>query len=249
MKLGSLLQIQDLHVRYDGIQALRGISLEVEKHRIVTLLGANGAGKSTTVRAVSGMVPLASGRIIFEGQPIDGMPPHAIQRLGLVHVPEGRKIFANLTVRENLLMGAYNNRDKADVSRTMKLVFSTFPIIESRSDQLGGTLSGGEQQMLAIGRALMSKPKLLMMDEPSLGLAPLVVAEVLNVIREIREEGITVLLIEQNANAALKIADHALLLETGRIVLEGTGEEFLADPKVKQAYLGEDITKENQPEL
>lgn len=244
-----MLQIQDLHVRYDGIQALRGISLEVEEHRIVTILGANGAGKSTTVRAISGMVPIASGRIIFEGRAINGMPPHAIQRLGLVHVPEGRKIFANLTVRENLLMGAYNNPDKADVSRTMKLVFSTFPIIESRSDQLGGTLSGGEQQMLAIGRALMSKPRLLMMDEPSLGLAPLVVAEVLNVIREIREEGITVLLIEQNANAALKIADHALLLETGVIVLEGTGEEFLANPKVKQAYLGEDITEENQPGL
>jgi len=243
-----MLEIQDLHVKYDGIRALRGISLNVEQHRIVTLLGANGAGKSTTVRAVSGMVSVASGRIVFEGRGINGMAPHVIQRLGLVHVPEGRKIFANLTVRENLLMGAYNNTDKKNVARTMGRVFSTFPIIEARANQLGGTLSGGEQQMLAIGRALMSKPKLLMMDEPSLGLAPLVVTEVLRVIQEIREEGITVLLIEQNANAALKIADYALLLETGRIVLEGTGEELLANPKVKQAYLGESVTEESQPE-
>jgi len=244
-----MLEIQDLHVKYDGIRALRGISLNVEQHRIVTLLGANGAGKSTTVRAISGMVSVASGSIVFEGRGINGIPPHVIQKLGLVHVPEGRKIFANLTVQENLLMGAYNNSDKKDVARTMGRVFSTFPIIESRADQLGGTLSGGEQQMLAIGRALMSKPKLLMMDEPSLGLAPLVVTEVLRVIQEIREEGITVLLIEQNANAALKIADYALLLETGRIVLEGTGEELLANPKVKQAYLGESVTEESQPGL
>jgi len=243
-----MLEIQDLHVKYDGIRALRGISLNVEQHGIVTLLGANGAGKSTTVRAISGMVSVASGSIVFEGRGINGMAPHVIQRLGLVHVPEGRKIFANLTVRENLLMGAYNNSDKKDVARTMGRVFSTFPIIESRADQLGGTLSGGEQQMLAIGRALMSKPKLLMMDEPSLGLAPLVVTEVLRVIQEIRDEGITVLLIEQNANAALRIADYALLLETGKIVLEGTGEDLLANPKVKQAYLGENVTEENQPE-
>ncbi|MBI4966355.1 MAG: ABC transporter ATP-binding protein [Desulfomonile tiedjei] len=237
-----MLQIEDLCVRYDGIQALRGISLDVKENRIVTLLGANGAGKSTTVRAISGMIPIASGTILFEGRTIRGIPPHEIQRLGLVHVPEGRKIFANLTVRENLLMGAYNNHDKNDIARTMGMVFSTFPIIEARADQLGGTLSGGEQQMLAIGRALMSRPRLLMMDEPSLGLAPLVVAEVFKVVQKIREEGITVLLIEQNANAALKIADYALLLETGRIILEGTGEELLADPRVKQAYLGESIT-------
>lgn len=241
-----MLQIQDVHVKYDGIRALRGISLAVEQHSIVTLLGANGAGKSTTVRAISGMVPIASGEIVFEGRAVNGMPPHVIQKLGLVHVPEGRKIFANLTVWENLLMGAYNNHDKKDVARTMRLVFSTFPIIESRANQLGGTLSGGEQQMLAIGRALMSKPKLLMMDEPSLGLAPLVVAEVLKVIQQIREEGITVLLIEQNANAALKIADYALLLETGRIVLEGTGQDLLANPRVKQAYLGESVIEENR---
>jgi branched-chain amino acid transport system ATP-binding protein len=240
-----MLQLQDLHVRYGGIQALRGISLGVKEHQIVTLLGSNGAGKSTSVKAVSGMVPIASGTVLFGGRHIRGLPPHEIQKLGLVHVPEGRRIFANLTVRENLLMGAYNNHNKEDVARTTKVVFSAFPIIASRLDQLGGTLSGGEQQMLAIGRALMSKPKLLMMDEPSLGLAPLVVAEVFRVIQAIRDEGITVLLIEQNANAALKIADYAFLLETGTIVLEGTGEELLSNPKVKQAYLGEKIVQDD----
>jgi branched-chain amino acid transport system ATP-binding protein len=234
-----VLQIDDLHVRYGGINALKGISLRVDERKIVTLLGANGAGKSTTVRAVSGIVPISSGEVFFQGQSIRNLPAHAIQQLGLVHVPEGRKIFANLTVRENLVMGAYNNRDKADVSRTMERVFSTFPILATRHQQLGGTLSGGEQQMLAIGRAMMSRPKLLMMDEPSLGLAPMVVAEVFRIIQEIRNEGVTVFLIEQNANAALKIADHAFLLETGTIVLEGSGLELLENSRVKQAYLGE----------
>jgi branched-chain amino acid transport system ATP-binding protein len=235
----SVLQIENLHVRYGGINALKGISLRVDERKIVTLLGANGAGKSTTVRAVSGIVPITAGDVLFQGESIRNLPAHAIQRLGLVHVPEGRKIFANLTVRENLIMGAYNNRDKGDVARTMERVFSTFPILASRQEQLGGTLSGGEQQMLAIGRALMSRPKLLMMDEPSLGLAPLVVAEVFSIIQEIRNEGVTVFLIEQNANAALRIADHALLLETGKIVLEGSGLELLENTAVKQAYLGE----------
>jgi branched-chain amino acid transport system ATP-binding protein len=234
-----MLQIDDLHVRYGGINALKGISLRVDERKIVTLLGANGAGKSTTVKAVSGIVPVTSGNVLFQGQSIGNLPAHTIQRLGLVHVPEGRKIFANLTVRENLIMGAYNNRDKADVARTTERVFSTFPILAARQEQLGGTLSGGEQQMLAIGRAMMSRPKLLMMDEPSLGLAPMVVAEVFRIIQEIRNEGVTVFLIEQNANAALKIADHALLLETGKIVLEGSGLELLENTRVKQAYLGE----------
>jgi branched-chain amino acid transport system ATP-binding protein len=175
----------------------------------------------------------------FLGQTLNGMPAHAIQKLGLVHVPEGRKIFANLTVRENLIMGAYNNSDKKDVDAGMEKLFSLFPILESRVGQLGGTLSGGEQQMLAIGRALMSKPKLLMMDEPSLGLAPLVVQEVFRTVEEIREEGMTVFLIEQNANAALKIADYAFLLETGHIVLHGDGSAMLENPRIKQAYLGE----------
>lgn len=233
-----MLEIDDLHVAYGGIRALQGISLTVHEKQIVTLLGSNGAGKSTTIRAVSGIVPIKSGEIRFEGTVLNRMPPHAIQQLGMVHVPEGRKIFANLTVRENLAMGAYHNRDKRAVATTMERVFSIFPALESRLNQLGGTLSGGEQQMLAVGRAMMSKPRLIMMDEPSLGLAPLVVADVFRVIEEIRSEGVTVFLVEQNANAALKIADRALVLETGRIVLEGTGHELLDNPKVKRAYLG-----------
>ena len=234
-----MLEIQNLHVSYGGIRALKGITLRVEERWIVSLLGSNGAGKSTTIRAVSGLVPIASGLVQFRGRAINNMPVHEIQKLGLVHVPEGRKIFANLTVRENLLMGAYNNRRKEDVDRTMERVLSIFQPLESRLDQLGGTLSGGEQQMLAISRALMSGPKLLMMDEPSLGLAPLVTAEVFQVIQEIRQEGVTIFLVEQNANAALKIADYALILETGRIVLEGPGNELLNNPEVKRAYLGE----------
>jgi branched-chain amino acid transport system ATP-binding protein len=238
-----MLQVESLHVRYDGIHALHGVSLGVQRGRIVTLLGANGAGKSTTVRAISGQIPIASGKVYFDGHEIQSRPAHRIQRMGLVQVPEGRQIFANLTVRENLLMGAYNNKDAKDVQQTMDKVFATFEILGTRINQLGGTLSGGEQQMLAIGRALMSKPKLLMMDEPSLGLAPLVVAEVFNVIQDIREQGLTVFLIEQNANAALQIADHALLMENGRIVLEGSGQELLANPKVKQTYLGEKVSE------
>jgi len=234
-----MLEIQNLHVSYGGIRALKGITLRVEERWIVSLLGSNGAGKSTTIRAVSGLVPIASGLVQFRGRAINNMPVHEIQKLGLVHVPEGRKIFANLTVRENLLMGAYNNRRKEDVDCTMERVLSIFQPLESRLDQLGGTLSGGEQQMLAISRALMSGPKLLMMDEPSLGLAPLVTAEVFRVIQEIRQEGVTIFLVEQNANAALKIADYALILETGRVVLEGPGNELLNNPEVKRAYLGE----------
>ena len=234
-----MLEIEGLHVKYGGIHALKGISVNVEEMRIVTLLGANGAGKSTTIKAVSGMVPITAGDVRFLGRSLKNMPAHAIQKLGLVHIPEGRKIFANLTVRENFIMGAYNNSDKKDVARTMDRIFAAFPILEMRSDQLGGTLSGGEQQMLAIGRGMMSRPKLLMMDEPSLGLAPMVVAEVFRVIEEIRKEGVTIFLIEQNANVALKITDHAFLLETGNIVMEGSGEEFLNNPRVKQAYLGE----------
>lgn len=237
--MDSILRIEDLCVSYGGIRAVIGISLDVKERHIVTLLGSNGAGKSTTVRAVSGMIAVESGHIQFNGRPVRGMRPHAIQKLGLVQVPEGRKIFANLSVWENLVIGAYNNTDKADIRRSMERVFRIFPELESRPDQLCGTLSGGEQQMLAIGRALMSRPRLLMMDEPSLGLAPLVVQEVFRVIEEIREEGITVFLIEQNANAALRIADYAFVLETGRIVLEGSGSTLLDNPRVREAYLGE----------
>ena len=237
-----MLEITNLQVSYGGIAALRGISLHVGHKHIVTLLGANGAGKSTTVKAIAGLVPVASGNILFRNQSVRGLPAHRIQGLGLVLVPEGRKIFANLTVRENLLMGAYHNRHRQDLAESMDRVFATFPILESRVDQYGGTLSGGEQQMLAIGRALMSGPALLMMDEPSLGLAPLIVAEVFKVIEEIRGEGITIFLIEQNANAALKVADYAYLLEIGSVVLEGSGPELLDNARVREAYLGETIT-------
>ncbi len=233
-----MLEIHELHVRYGGIHALHGISLAVRERQIVSLLGANGAGKSTTIRAASGIVPISSGEIRFEGRILNRMPAHAIQKAGLVHIPEGRKIFANLTVRENLLMGAYNDPDRNGVRAGMDRIFSVFPALESRSEQLGGTLSGGEQQMLAVGRAMMSKPKLLMMDEPSLGLAPMVVREVFRVIEEIRSEGVTIFLVEQNANAALKIADYAFLLETGRIVMQGAGSELLNSPKVQEHYLG-----------
>jgi branched-chain amino acid transport system ATP-binding protein len=234
-----MLEIDNLHVRYGGIHALKGVSLTVREKSIVSLLGSNGAGKSTTVRAASGIVPISSGEIRFEGHLLNRMPAHKIQRLGLVQIPEGRMIFANLTVRENLVMGAYHDNNRGRVSRNMDKVFLTFPRLKDRLPQLGGTLSGGEQQMLAIGRALMSEPKLLMMDEPSLGLAPLMVQEVFRVIEQIRDEGMTIFLIEQNANAALKIADYAVLIETGKVVLEGSGSQLLNDPKVRATYLGE----------
>jgi branched-chain amino acid transport system ATP-binding protein len=233
-----MLEISNLHVRYGGIHALRGISLEVGEKKIVSLLGANGAGKSTTVRAVSGIAPISEGEIRFQGKRLNKMKAHQIQKLGLVQVPEGRKIFANLTVYENLMMGAYNNSDRWDVDGSVRHIYETFPILEDRVGQLGGTLSGGEQQMLAIGRALMSKPKMLMMDEPSLGLAPLIVEEVFRIIESIRDEGVTVFLIEQNANAALQIADEAYLLETGKIVLKGSGAELLDNEMIKKVYLG-----------
>jgi branched-chain amino acid transport system ATP-binding protein len=233
-----MLQIEDLHVNYGGIHALKGVSIEVGAKEIVTLLGANGAGKSTTVRAVSGLAKAQAGAILFEGKPIKNVAPDKIQRLGLVHIPEGRKVFANLTIRENLLMGAYYTREKKRLNNLFGQVYDIFPVLASRGQQMAGTLSGGEQQMLAIGRALMSQPRLLMMDEPSLGLAPMIVGDVFRIIEKIRSEGVTVFLIEQNANAALKIADYAFLLENGTIMLEGPGYELLRNPKVKQAYLG-----------
>lgn len=233
-----MLQIEDLHVNYGGIHALKGVSIEVGAKEIVTLLGANGAGKSTTVRTVSGLAKAQAGAILFEGKPIKNIAPDKIQRLGLVHVPEGRKVFANLTICENLLMGAYYTRGKKRLNSLFGQVYDIFPVLESRGQQMAGTLSGGEQQMLAIGRALMSQPRLLMMDEPSLGLAPMIVADVFRIIEKIRSEGVTIFLIEQNANAALKIADYAFLLENGTIILEGPGYELLRNPKVKQAYLG-----------
>ncbi len=238
-----MLSVNNLHVNYRGIHALRGISFEVLPNKIVALLGSNGAGKSTTVRAISGIVSIASGEINFEGQRLNDMPPHEIQRIGVVQVPEGRKIFANLTVRENLVMGAYHEKDKYNITRQMEKIFEVFPVLKAKKDARGATLSGGQQQMLAIGRALMSRPRLLMMDEPSLGLAPMMVQEVFRVIQDIRENGITVLLIEQNADAALKIADDAFVLETGNIVLKGHGRDLLNNPIIKQAYLGHAVSE------
>ena len=233
-----MLKIENLHVSYGGIRALRGISLEVPDGRIVTLIGANGAGKSTTLRTISGLVKADSGSIIYDGEELLGMPIYKILEKGIAQVPEGRRVFTNLTVRENLKIGAYLRNDKEQIEKDLEWVYELFPRLKERDWQLAGTLSGGEQQMLAVARALMSKPKLIMMDEPSLGLAPLVVKGIFDIIREINAQGVTVLLIEQNANMALKIADYAYVLETGRIGLTGTGKELLVNEEVRKAYLG-----------
>ncbi len=233
-----MLKIENLHVSYGGIRALRGISLEVPDGKIVTLIGANGAGKSTTLRTISGLVKADSGSISYDGEELLGMPIYKILEKGIAMVPEGRRVFTNLTVRENLKIGAYLRSDKAQIEKDLDWVYELFPRLKERDWQLAGTLSGGEQQMLAVARALMSKPKLIMMDEPSLGLAPLVVKGIFDIIRQINDQGVTVLLIEQNANMALKIADYAYVLETGLIGLTGTGRELLVNEDVKRAYLG-----------
>ena len=239
-----MLKIENLHVNYGGIQALRGISLEVPDGKIVTLIGANGAGKSTTLRTISGLVKASEGSIKWitdenpEGDELLGKPIDKIISTGISMSPEGRRVFPDMTVLENLKIGAYLRKDKEEIEKDIKWVYSLFPRLEERSWQLAGTLSGGEQQMLAVGRALMSRPKLMMLDEPSLGLAPLVVQDIFSIIREINRQGVTVLLIEQNANMALKIADQAYVLETGNITLSGTGAELLANEDVKAAYLG-----------
>ena len=234
-----MLKIHDLHVSYGGIQALRGINLEVPDGKIVTLIGANGAGKSTTLRTISGLVKAESGSISYDGVELLGLPIYKILEHGIAMVPEGRRILTNLTVLENLKIGAYLRKDKAGIEKDLQGGYSPFPRLQERSWQLGGTLSGGEQQMLAVGRALMSRPKLMMMDEPSLGLAPLVVRDIFEIIKEINRQGVTVLLIEQNANMALKTADYGYVLETGQITLTGTGRELLSNEAVKKAYLGE----------
>ena len=234
-----MLKIHDLHVSYGGIQALRGINLEVPDGKIVTLIGANGAGKSTTLRTISGLVKAESGSISYDGVELLGLPIYKILEHGIAMVPEGRRILTNLTVLENLKIGAYLRKDKAGIEKDLQWVYSLFPRLQERSWQLGGTLSGGEQQMLAVGRALMSRPKLMMMDEPSLGLAPLVVRDIFEIIKEINRQGVTVLLIEQNANMALKTADYGYVLETGQITLTGTGRELLSNEAVKKAYLGQ----------
>ena len=233
-----MLKIENLHVSYGGIQALRGISLEVPDGKIVTLIGANGAGKSTTLRTITGLVKASSGSIQWNGGELLGKPIDKIVGAGIAMSPEGRRVFADMSVLENLRIGAYLRKDKAEIEKDVQWVYSLFPRLEERSWQLAGTLSGGEQQMLAVGRALMSRPKLMMLDEPSLGLAPLVVQDIFSIIREINKQGVTVLLIEQNANMALKIADLAYVLETGNITMSGTGAELLADEKVREAYLG-----------
>ena len=233
-----MLEIKGLHVSYGGIQALRGVSLNVPDSKIVTLIGANGAGKSTLMRTISGLVKAQSGSILWNGKELLGKPIDQIVSSGIAMSPEGRRVFADLTVLENLKIGAYLRKDKAETEKDLEWVYSLFPRLRERSWQSAGTLSGGEQQMLAVGRALMSKPKLLMLDEPSLGLAPIVVREIFDIIRTVNQQGITVLLNEQNANMALKVADYAYVLETGTLTLSGTGAELLTNEQVKAAYLG-----------
>ena len=234
----SMLKVTDLVVSYGGIEALKGISFEVEQGQIVTLIGANGAGKSTTLRTISGLVGPREGRIYFEGRDITDVNTQKIVEMGIAMVPEGRRVFANLTVLENLRIGAYLRKDKVEIEEDINYVYSLFPRLKERSWQLAGTLSGGEQQMLAVGRAVMTRPKLIMMDEPSLGLAPLVVRDIFKIILTLKATGMTVLLIEQNANAALHACDYAYVMETGRITTSGTGDELLASEAIQEAYLG-----------
>jgi len=235
-----LLEVSDVRCAYGQAEVLHGVSLTVGKGEIVSLIGANGAGKSSTLMCISRVNRIRGGRIVFDGTDITGMPPERVVALGLAQVPEGRKIFPRLTVRENLEMGAYLRNDREGIAADMEKAYEMFPILRERAQQQGGTLSGGEQQMLAIARALMSRPKLLMMDEPSMGIAPILVARIFETVRTtLRAQGVTILLVEQNANAALRMSDRGYVLETGRIVLTGSGEELLRDPRVRAAYLGE----------
>jgi len=238
-----MLKIENLVVSYGGIEALKGISMEVEEGKIVTLVGANGAGKSTTLRSIVGLVKPKNGTITYKGKNLLNEKTQNIVRKGITLVPEGRRVFPNLTVKENLKIGAFTRTNTKEVNKDLDFVYSIFPILKERNWQLAGTLSGGEQQMLAVGRALMSRPKLLMMDEPSLGLAPLIVKEIFGIIEEIHRQGVTILLIEQNANAALHIADVGYVMETGRITLKGSGRELLENEDVKAAYLGKRTSK------
>lgn len=234
----ALLEVKNLEVYYGVIQAIKGISFEVNKGEIVTLIGANGAGKTTTMQSIMGLIHARSGEVIYDGQQINGMPAHKIVRLGMTQVPEGRRIFSELTVYENLMMGAYTKSDKAQIKSDLDEIYKMFPRLLERKNQVAGTLSGGEQQMLAMGRAMMSRPDLLMLDEPSMGLSPLLVDQVFEMIKLFHERGTTILLVEQNANKSLAISDRAYVLENGKIVLTGTGEELLASDEIKKAYLG-----------
>ncbi|MDI9421808.1 MAG: ABC transporter ATP-binding protein [Bacillota bacterium] len=233
-----MLEVKDLHVNYGGITALRGINLTIEENQIVTLIGANGAGKSSTLRAIMGLVPKSGGKVLYKGEDFTSLATKDIVARGIAMVPEGRRVFADLTVEENLILGAYTRSDQKAVASDMKSVYETFPRLKERSWQKAGTLSGGEQQMLAVGRALMVNPQILMMDEPSLGLAPLLVKDIFDIINLLRERGNTILLVEQNARKALEIADYAYVLETGELVLEGPGRTLLEDQRVQEAYLG-----------
>jgi branched-chain amino acid transport system ATP-binding protein len=235
----ALLELRDVRAKYGAIEALKGVSLTVEAGEIVTLIGANGAGKTTTLTCVSGLHKPSDGRILFDGQDLASVAAHDIVRLGLVHSPEGRRVFARMTVAENLEMGAYIRQDKAGIIADFERVYELFPVLRERKLQAAGTLSGGEQQMLAVGRAMMTKPKLLLLDEPSLGLAPLIVATIFRVIQTLNQQGVTILLVEQNARMALKIAHRAYVLETGEVTMAGPAADVLADPRVQAAYLGE----------
>lgn len=235
----AMLEVKDLEVYYGMIQAIKGISFEVNKGEIIALIGANGAGKTTTLHTITGLLPPKKGSVIFEGKDITKVPGHKIVSMGMAHVPEGRRIFAQLSVLQNLRMGAYTRKDKEEIENTLKMVYERFPRLEERQNQMAGTLSGGEQQMLAMGRALMSHPKIILMDEPSMGLSPIFVNEIFDIIKEVSAGGTTVLLVEQNAKKALSIADRAYVLETGKIVLEGEASVLMNDDSIKKAYLGE----------
>ena len=235
----AMLEVKDLEVYYGVIQAIKGISFEVNKGEVIALIGANGAGKTTTLHTITGLISPKKGHVIFEGKDITKVPAHKIVSMGMAHVPEGRRVFAELSVYENLRMGAYTRKDKSEIEESLANVYKRFPRLEERKNQMAGTLSGGERQMLAMGRALMSKPKIILMDEPSMGLSPILVNEIFDIIRAVSESGTTVLLVEQNAKKALAIADRAYVLETGKIVLEGNAKDLLEDDSIKKAYLGE----------
>ena len=235
----AMLEIKDIEVFYGVIQAIKGISFEVNEGEVIALIGANGAGKTTTLQTITGLISPKKGQITFEGQDITHMPAHKIVSMGMAHVPEGRRVFAQLSVLDNLKLGAFTRKDKEEVEETLIRVYKRFPRLEERKNQIAGTLSGGEQQMLAMGRALMSHPKIILMDEPSMGLSPIFVNEIFDIIQEVSKGGTTVLLVEQNAKKALSIADRGYVLETGRIVLEGNAKELLDNAQVKKAYLGE----------
>ena len=235
----AMLEIKDIEVYYGMIQAIKGISFEVNEGEVIALIGANGAGKTTSLHTITGLLSPKKGSVVFEGKDITKVPAHKIVSLGMAHVPEGRRVFAELSVYENLKMGAYTRKDKEETAKTLEMVYKRFPRLEERKNQLAGTLSGGEQQMLAMGRALMSHPKIIVMDEPSMGLSPILVNEIFDIIQEVSAGGTTVLLVEQNSKKALSIADRAYVLETGKIVLEGDAEMLMNDDSVKKAYLGE----------